>query len=71
MIRQLDPGEVDAFLPHAARHAAESGDGTTIRYGFRRPSDPWDEDRLRSFLVDGKALNEVCANPGKDGRCGG
>jgi D-lactate dehydrogenase len=28
-------------------------------------------ENIRSFLVDGKILNEVCANPQKDGSCAG
>lgn len=62
MIRPLDPSEVDAFLPHAERHAGESGDGTTIRYSLRVASDPWDEGRLRHFLHDG--LRAAVDSPG-------
>jgi D-lactate dehydrogenase len=28
-------------------------------------------ENVRSFLVDGKVLNEVCAQPNADGRCSG
>jgi ribosomal protein S18 acetylase RimI-like enzyme len=53
MIRQIDRTEIDRFLPHAEMHARESGTGTTVRFGLRRPSDPFDRDRLRRFLEHG------------------
>ena len=40
-------------MRHAEAHASESGNGTTVRYGFRGPSDPFDRERIRRFLENG------------------
>jgi RimJ/RimL family protein N-acetyltransferase len=58
MVRQIDRTELDLFLSHAEMHARESGNGTTVRFGFRGPSDPFDRDRIRHFL-DGGLLAAV------------
>jgi RimJ/RimL family protein N-acetyltransferase len=53
MIRQLDQSELDLLMPHVEKHAGESGNGTTVRFGLRRPQDPFDRDRIRRFLESG------------------
>jgi len=53
MIRQIEPTALDLFMSHAELHAKESGNGTTVRYGLRGPSDPFDRDRIRRFLEAG------------------
>jgi ribosomal protein S18 acetylase RimI-like enzyme len=53
MIRQIDRTELDLFMPHAEEHAKESGNGTTLRFGLRGGSDPFDRDRIRRFLESG------------------
>jgi len=53
MIRQIDRTELDLFMRHAELHARENGNGTTVRFGLRGPSDPFDRDRVRRFLEGG------------------
>src|SRR5436190_14366546 len=53
MIRQIDRTELDLFMPHVEMHARESGNGTTVRFGFRGPQDPFDRDRIRIVLESG------------------
>jgi RimJ/RimL family protein N-acetyltransferase len=53
MIRQIDRTELDLFMVHAEMHARESGNGTTVRFGFRAPSDPFDRERIRRVLDAG------------------
>jgi len=55
MIRPIDPTEIDLLMPHLELHARESGNGRTIRFGLRAPSDPFDRDRIRRFLDTGSA----------------
>jgi RimJ/RimL family protein N-acetyltransferase len=53
VIRQIDPTDLDLFMPHAEMHARESGNGTTVRFGLRGPSEPFERDRIRRFLETG------------------
>jgi len=62
MIRQIEPTAVDRFMSHAEMHAKESGNGTTVRFGLREPSDPFDRDRIRRVLEAG--LSCAIATPG-------
>ena len=62
MIRQIEPTELDLFASHAEMHAKESGNGTTVRFGLRGPSDRFDRDRIRRFLETG--LSCAVGTPG-------
>jgi RimJ/RimL family protein N-acetyltransferase len=56
VIRQIDRTDLDLFLSHAETHARESGTGTTVRFGLRGPSDPFERDRIRGFLDNGLSV---------------
>jgi RimJ/RimL family protein N-acetyltransferase len=62
VIRQIDRTDLDLFMPHAEAHARESGNGTTLRFGLRGPSDAFERDRIRRFLEDG--LSSRVGTPG-------
>src|SRR5215471_15603158 len=53
VIRPLEPSDIERYLVFAEKHAQENGVGATLRYGIRRPTDPWEGDRLRGFLAAG------------------
>jgi L-amino acid N-acyltransferase YncA len=63
-IRPLDPGDIPAFVAHSDEHARESGVGDTVRFGFRRPGEAPDAERIRRFLEGG-----LTANVGQPGWC--
>jgi GNAT superfamily N-acetyltransferase len=56
VIRQIDRADLDLFMPHAELHAKESGNGTTVRFGLRGSSDPFERDRIRRFLDSGLSV---------------
>jgi RimJ/RimL family protein N-acetyltransferase len=56
VIRQIDRTDLDLFMRHAEMHARESGNGTTVRFGLRGQSDPFERHRIRSFLDNGLSL---------------
>jgi RimJ/RimL family protein N-acetyltransferase len=53
MIRQINRTDLDLFMPHVEMHARESGNGTTVRFGFQGRADPFDADRARLFFENG------------------
>jgi GNAT superfamily N-acetyltransferase len=64
VIRQIDRTDLDLFMWHVELHAKESGNGTTVRFGLREPSAPFEGDRIRQFLDNGLA-----AGVGSPGWC--
>jgi len=62
MIRQIEPTALDLFMSHAELQAKESGNGTTVRFGLRGPSDPFDRGRIRRLLEIG--LSGAVGTPG-------
>ncbi len=61
MIRQIGPTDLDLFMSHVEMHAKESGNGTTVRFGLRGPSDPFDRDRIQRVLETGLSSAVVTA----------
>ena len=53
MIRQIDRTELDRFMAHVEMHSQENGNGKTVRFGLRSPSDSGDRDRVRRFVEHG------------------
>ncbi len=62
VIRQLAPADVDAFMVHAEKQAAENGRGATVRFALRAPGKARDLDRVRSAIDDG--LRRPVGEPG-------
>ena len=62
MIRQLATADLDAFMVHVQKQAAENGRGRTVRFALREPGRPRDADRLRETLSDG--LDKPVGDPG-------
>ena len=61
-IRPVELGDIPAFVAPGDEHARESGVGDTVRFGFRRPGEAPDRDRIRRFLEAG--LTADLGHPG-------
>jgi RimJ/RimL family protein N-acetyltransferase len=62
MIRPLTTADIDAFMAHAEKQAAENGRGKTVRFALRQPGAPRDRPRFRSTIEDG--LRKPVGEPG-------
>jgi RimJ/RimL family protein N-acetyltransferase len=62
VIRQLAPADIDAFMLHADKQAAENGRGATVRFALRAPGAARDMDRVRRSIDDG--LQRPVGEPG-------
>jgi RimJ/RimL family protein N-acetyltransferase len=62
VIRQLAAADIDAFMVHAEKQAAENGRGATVRFALREPGSPRDLGRVRRTIDDG--LQRPVGEPG-------
>jgi ribosomal protein S18 acetylase RimI-like enzyme len=62
VIRQLVAADLDAFMVHLEKQAAENGRGETLRFSLRAPGSARDIDRLRGPIADG--LRRAPGEPG-------
>src|SRR6478736_3507850 len=53
MIRQLVAADIDAFIVHADKQAAENGRGATVRFALREPGKARDLNRVRQSIEEG------------------
>jgi len=62
VIRQLAADDMDAFMVHVERQAAENGRGNTVRFSLREPGKARDMDRVKTSIEAG--LRRSVGEPG-------